>query len=191
MKFSSVPMYIAAVLLLAGCARMKVSFESEPTYSFDQIQTYQWVEPSREIFEQHDTYLNKDLQKALNNELAARGWNQVLEADGATILVTYHVKIMEHEEYAESAHRPESEFSGGLVYNKGGWNYEERAPDQQVYTVETGTLNVTVTDTASGKRVWRGSLQTKIDRSAPIEKQYELFQIAAHKLLEKLPSGSK
>jgi hypothetical protein len=191
MKSVSVPTCLAAVLLLTGCARMKVSCESEPTYNFAQIQTYQWIDPPQDILEQDDTYLNKDLQQALNNELAVRGWDQVLEAGGATIQVTYYVKIMEHEEYVESTSRSESEFAGGLVYNKDGWNYEERGPDQLVYTVETGTLQMTVTDTASGNRVWRGTLQTKLDRSALIEKKRELFQLAAHKLLEQLPSGSK
>lgn len=191
MKFTPIPVCIAALLLMSGCARMKVSSEIDPTYDFSRIKTYQWIEPSRKILEQDDTYLNKDMQRALNNELAARGWKQVLEAGDATVQINYYIKIREHEEYVESASRSESEFAGGLVYNKGQWNYAEREPDQQVYTMETGALHVTMTDTASGQWVWRGLLHTKLDRSAPIEKQYELFQLAAHKALEPLPSGSK
>jgi len=190
MKFIAVPTLIAVAISLAGCARMKVSYESEPTYDFSQIRTYQWVMPSEKIVEQADTYLNQNLQQALNNELATRGWEQVLNADGATVQVMYYVKIKEHQEYVESASRPESDFAGGLVLKSGEWRYEEREPEQQVYTVETGTLNMTVTDSASGNQVWRGTLQTKIDRSAPIEKQQELFQLAAHKLLEQLPPKS-
>lgn len=187
MKFTAAPACIVALLLLSGCARMKVSCEIEPAYDFGRIRTYQWIEPSRDILERDDTYLNQDLQRALNNELSARGWEQVLEAGGATIQVTYHIQITEHQEYVESASHSESEFAGGLVFQTGEWSYEERGPDQHAYSVETGSLNLVVTDTASGKRVWRGSLQTKLDRSAPIEKQYELFQLAAHKLLEQLP----
>jgi hypothetical protein len=48
-----------------------------------------------------------------------------------------------------------------------------------------------ITDTASGKRVWRGTLNTNLDRSAPIEKQQELFQRAARKLLGQLPVKAK
>ena len=103
-------------------------------------------------------------------------------APGVQNEMTFHV---------EPASRSESEFAGGLVYNKDGWNYQEREPEQLVYTIETGTLQMMITDTASGTRIWRGTLQTKLDRSQPIEKQQELFQRAARKLLERLPSGSK
>ena len=191
MKLSPVLACSIALLFLSGCTRMKVSHETETAYNFGQIQTYQWIDPSRDILEQEGAYLNQNLQQALNNELSDRGWRQVLDAGGATVQVTYYVKIEEHQEYVEPASRSESEFSGGLVYNKDGWNYQEREPEQLVYTVETGTLQMMLTDTASGTRIWRGTLQTKLDRSKPIEKQQELFQLAAHKLLEQLPSGSK
>jgi len=191
MKLSPVLACSAALLFLSGCARMKVSSEIESDYDFSRILTYQWIEPSRDILEQEGAYLNQNLQQALNNELAARGWEQVLEADGATVQVTYYVTIEEHQEYVEPTSRSESEFAGGLVYNKDGWNYRERDPEQLVYTIETGTLQMMMTDTASRTRIWRGTLQTKLDRSKPIEKQQELFQLAARKLLEQLPSGSK
>lgn len=191
MKITAVSACIAALLLMSGCARMQVSSETESDYDFSRIRTYQWIEPSRDILEQEGTYLNQNLQQALNNELAARGWRQVLETGGATVQVTYYVKIKEHQEYVEPATRSESEFAGGLVYNKDGWNYQEREPEQLVYTIETGTLQMMITDTASGTRIWRGTLQTKLDRSQPIEQQQELFQRAARKLLEQLPSRTK
>ena len=191
MKFTPVPACFAVFLIMSGCARMKVSCEVDPTYDFGQIRTYQWIEPSIDLLEQDDTYLNKNMQRALNNELSVRGWVQVLEAGDATVQITYYIKIKEHQEYVETAPRSESEFAGGLVYKKGEWNYEEREPDQHAYAVETGVLNLTVTDTASGKRLWHGSLQTQLNREAPVEQQHELFQLAARKLLEPLPSGSK
>ena len=58
---------IAALLLVSGCARMKVSSEIESDYDFSRILTYQWIEPSRDILEQEVAYLNQNLQQALNN----------------------------------------------------------------------------------------------------------------------------
>lgn len=191
MKFTAGSACVAALLIISGCARTQVSCEIESAYDFGGIRTYQWIEASRDILEQENIYLNRDLQQALNNELSARGWRQVPEAGGATVQITYYMQITEHQEYVESASRSESEFAGGLVFQTGDWSYEERGPDQLVYTVETGALNVTVTDTAGGRRVWRGSLQIRLDRSAPIEKQHEVFRMAARKLLEQLPEGSK
>jgi hypothetical protein len=191
MKFTPVAACLAALLFLPGCARMQVSYEIDSSYDFGRIQTYQWIEPPRDILDRDDTFLITDLQRALNNQLAARGWKQVLQTADATVQIAYYINIEEHEEYVESVSRSENEFAGGLVYNEGKWNYTELEPDQQVYTVETGDVHVTVTDTASGRPVWRGLLQTKLDRSATPEKQYELYQLAARRMLEPLPTGSK
>ena len=93
MKLTPFAACITALLFLSGCARMQVSYEIDPAYEFGRIQTYQWIEPPRELLEQDDTYLITDLQRALNNELGARGWKQVLEADDATVKIAYYIRI--------------------------------------------------------------------------------------------------
>ena len=62
MKFTPVPACFAVFLIMSGCARMKVSCEVDPAYDFGQIRTYQWIEPSIDLLEQDDTYLNKNMQ---------------------------------------------------------------------------------------------------------------------------------
>lgn len=189
MKSTTIPIVLATTVLLAGCTRMKLSCDAEPSYPFKRIETYQWVNASTNILEQDDTFLSIDLQKALNNELAAKGWTQVLDPSNATVQATYYLKIKSHEEYTVPASDQESELAGGFVYKSDSrkWNYEPQDPKQQVYTVETGTLHFLMNDTATGQRIFTGTVETEIDRSQPEEKRLELFRQIARKLAEQIP----
>lgn len=188
MKFTLIPIYLLTIALLGGCARMKVSSKTDPAYDFNRITTYQWIDTPNDILEQDDTYLNINMQKALNNELATRGWKQVLDAAEASVQVTYYFKTKTHQEVSETAPEQESEFSGGVVFDrsKREWNYKKRKPEQIVYMIETGTLHFIMNDAQNGKCIWRGMLQTEIDRSQPPEKRNELFRQIARKLFQEL-----
>lgn len=189
MKFTPAILCLAVISLLAGCSSMKVSSEAEPSYHFNSIETYQWVDAPADILNRNDTYLSMDMQKALNNELAAKGWQQILDSTNATIQATYFIKLKAHEEYTEAISDSESEFAGGLVYRSGTHKltYEQREPEQNVYTIEVATLHFSLTDTTTGKGIWNGTAQTKLDRSQPTDKTIERFQQIAHKLAEQIP----
>ncbi len=177
MKFVPIPVMLAATVLLAGCTRMRIASETAPEYAFSRIATYQWSDAPGDILDQHNTYLSIDMQKALNTELAAKGWKQVLDSTNATVQVSYYVKLMSHEEYAGIA--PDRE--------TGKWNYEKSPPDQQAYTVEEAVLHLNLGDTASGTAVWNGTLKTEIDRTLPEDKRDELFRRIAQKLVARIP----
>ena len=171
---------------------MKVTSEHDSRFNFSKIQTYQWVNGPTDILDKEDTYINEDIQKALNSELVKLGMQQVSDASKADMQIAYYVKLKEELEYTDLAHQGERDFSGGFVYNRSNssWSYEEREPDLNIYAVETGTLSVLAYDAKTGKRIWRGNLQTKIDRSQPKEQQQELIRIAAEKLLNRFPEKS-
>lgn len=183
---------VAATTVVAGCSSMKVSSEQAQDYDFSTIKTFLWVDGPEEILNEDDTYINGDIQKALAAEFANLGLQQVTNADSADVRTAYYVKLREEFEYTAPAQREESDFSGGFVYNRdSNWSYEEREPDLNVYAVEIGTLTVLVYDAKSGRRVWRGNLQTEIDRSKSEEEQQERIQIAAQKLISRFPGNSK
>jgi len=193
MKFAITLLLFTAVTALTGCTGMKVTAERDPSFDFSPVATFQWIDAPAEILNAEDTYLNEDIQKALNNELSGRGWKQVLNADNADLQVVYYIKLKQHQEYTAEPKRDEREFSGGFVYDRSrkNWSYEERSPDLNVYTVEVGTLMMVIYDTETGNRVWRGSLQTKLDRSKPIEKRRDLIRTVAHKLVERIPRSAR
>ena len=190
MKSTIYLLFIAAWATLSGCTGMNVSSEHDSSYKFSQISTYQWIDAPAEILDKDDTYLNIDIQKALNKELSARGWNQVLDHTNATIQEVYFIKLKELQEYTASANADQRDFSGGFTYNrdKSNWGYQEREPDLNAYTVEIGTLSVLLYDAKTGDRIWRGSLQTKLDRSKAVEKQLDLIRDVSRKLMERVPA---
>ena len=190
MNIKSVSVWLALTIFVAGCNSMKATSERDKEFDFGRIQTYRWIDGPEEIIGKADTYINEDIQKALNTELVNRGLRQTLEA--ADVQVAYYVKLKEVMEYTDSTSRTEREFSGGFVYSRESksWNYAEREPDLNIYAIEIGTLTVLMYDTETGKRVWRGNLQTKIDRSLTKDKKEALIRAAAEKLMARLPATS-
>jgi hypothetical protein len=192
MKPTSVLALLILSFLATGCSTMKVTSERDNDYDFSTLDTYQWINGPTEILNEEDTYINEDIKKALSTELTKRGLQQVMEVKGADVQVAYYVKLKEEQEYTSPSNQDEPDFSGGFVYRResSSWSYEEREPDLTVYAVEIGTLTVLVYDAATGDRIWRGNLQTKIDRSLPEDRQQERIQAAAEKLMYHLPVGT-
>ena len=190
MKIRPVYALLALIVFVTGCSSMKVTSERDEAFDFSQIQTYQWIDGPEEILNKADTYINEDIQKALNTELVNRGLRQT--SDAADVQVAYYVKLREEMQYTDPAERNEHDFSGGFVYNRdgSGWNYAEREPDLNIYTVEIGTMTVLIYNTETGERVWRGTLQTELDRSQPKEKKEARIRAAATKLMARLPATS-
>jgi len=185
---SALPLFIA-LAFISGCSTMKVTSEHDQNHDFGMVKTYQWIDGPAKILDEADTYINEDIQHALNKELSARGLRQVMDIADADVQISYYVKLKEELGYADPARPDEREFSGGFVYRResGSWSYEEREPDLNIYAVEIGTLTVLVYDTETGERVWRGNLKTKIDRSQPQDRQQDRIQAAAKKLIGQLP----
>ena len=183
---------IILTLLMAGCNSMKVTSESEVTYDFNKAKTYQWIDGPAEILDDADTYINEDIQKALDNELNEKGFQSVTDTAPADMQMAYYVKLKEESEYTKT-NEHDRDFSGGFVYNRdeGNWSYDEREPDLNIYIVEIGTLTLLAYDTQTGERIWRGTLKTKIDRSRPSGEQQERIQTAAKKLLKRFPKISE
>ena len=177
---------------LVGCNSMKVTSEADQEYDFSQVKTYQWVDGPADILDDADIYINEDIQKALDFQLNKQGLQSVTSLAEANIQIAYYVKLKEETEYTETTDR-ERDFSGGFVYNRdtSSWSYDEREPDLNVYTVEIGTLTVLVYEAKTGKRIWRGNLKTKIERSQPKERQEERIHTAAQKLLSHFPGTGK
>jgi hypothetical protein len=190
MNIKPVPVLLSLTIFITACSSMKVTSERDKKFDFGQIQSYQWIDGPQEILDKADTYINEDIRQALNTELLNRGLRQLSDGADADVRVAYYVKLREELEYTDSANPAEHEFSGGFVYNREarGWSYAEREPDLNIYTVETGTLTVLIYDTETGSRVWRGNLQTKIDRSRPKDKRQAQINEAAKKIMNALPA---
>jgi len=178
------------IILPTACSTMKVTSEHDNTYDFSQIKSFQWIAGPTDVLNEKDTYINEDIQKALTVGFGKLGMQQVSDTTQADVQIAYYVKLREEFEYTDSARQNDREFSGGFVYNRdsSNWSYEEREPDLNIYAVEIGTLTVLTYDAKTGQRIWRGNLQTKIDRSQSEDEQQKSIRIAAEKLLRRFPS---
>lgn len=192
MKFITAISFITVSVILTGCSSMKVSCELNRPFDYSSVKTFQWIDAPEEVLKEDNIYTNENIQKALNNELSAKGWQQVLETPVADIQAAYYIKLEEHTEYSGPAGEPESELSGGFVYSSrdGKWNYREQEPDLNAYTVETGILHLLLYDAETGNGIWHGTLETGIDRSKPLEKQREMFRKISRKLTAQIPAGA-
>lgn len=188
MKFNTVLALALLAGILSGCSSMKATSEHDQEFNFGKIKTYQWIDGPEEILDDADTYINEDIQKAVDAELTRRGLRHVPEA--ADMQVAYYVKLKEEVEY--STNHDGRDFSGGFSYSRASssWNYQEREPDLNIYTVEIGTLTVLVYDARTGQRIWRGNLQTKLDRSRPEDQRQARIRAAAKKLMARFPVKS-
>ena len=186
MNIKTVLSLLAALAVLSGCGTTKTTSERDPDFDFAPIQTYQWIDGPAEILDEADTYINEDIQQALDAELVRRGLRSAMAAD---VQVAYYVKLKEEQEYTSTANEDDRDFSGGFVYRRESksWNYEEREPDLNVYAIETGTLTVLLYDAGTGKRIWKGTLKTEIDRSQPKDNQQDRIRTAAEKLMARSP----
>lgn len=184
---------LLAASMLFGCNHMKIHSERDPAYLFSGIRTYQWTAPPEEFMEAEGTFQDIEVQKALNNELAALGWKQVLDAADAGVQVAYFIQLRSHAEFSETTPGVEREFSGGLVFNRHDreWSYEQMEPGRIEYMVETGTFHVLLNDAATGNRIWHGTLETEIDRTLTVDEQDVIIRQIARKLIDELNSEKR
>ncbi len=186
MNIKTVLPLLAALAVLSGCGTTKTTSERDRDFDFSRVQTYQWIDGPAEILDEADTYINEDIRQALDTELARRGLRPAMEAD---MQVAYYVKLKEGHEYTSPATHDDRDFSGGFVYRRESksWSYDEREPDLNVYAIEIGTLTMLVYDAETGKRIWKGTLKTEIDRSQPKDNQQTRIRTAAEKLMARFP----
>jgi len=191
MKYTTALLLSAVTALLNGCSSMKVTSEAAAAFDYPSGATYQWIQAPQTILEEDDTYLNENVQQALNNALSERGWKQTVETDQADIRIVYYIKLAEQEEYTGPSGADDTRVTGGFTYNKSSksWGYNDQNPDLNVYTIEIGTLVLLLYDAENGHKIWTGSLETRLDRTTPLDKQPELLRKIARKITAKIPGN--
>lgn len=191
MNIKSISALIAMSLLAAGCASMKVTSDKADGYDFSSAKTYRWIPGPEDILNEKDTFINEDIQRALDDGLQKAGLENTETT--ADMHVAYYLKLKEQLEYTDTGTHTDRDFTGGFVYNRdsSNWSYQEREPDLNVYAVEIGTLTLLAYDAKTGQRIWRGTLRTKLDRSRPEEEQQALIAAVAEKLMEHFPIQSR
>lgn len=174
-RLTTVAAAVAASLLLAGCATLRVNSYVERGADFARYRSYAWAE--RETFSTGDPRLDNNrffsqrVEEAVDMQLAARGFEKT-SAGSADLLVHIHARVDQRLETAafELADRRCTDDDCG----------------PQVY--DAGTLLVDLIDRRATRLAWRGwaegSLDGVVDNQRLMEKSIDK---AVAKIIARLP----
>lgn len=142
---------VGAVMLLAGCARFNVRSDWDASASFDNMQSFEWLEPP--IFEGANPFADNSLMRkrvrlALENALAARGFRQVGAGQGADFIVTWAVTLEERLRVQDGI--------GVGVRGSYGYGYGSIYSGPSVRDYQESTLVIDFLDPATRELIWRG-----------------------------------
>lgn len=142
-----------SALLLTGCATtLKAHSDHDPSQNFSGYHSWAWMadEPMIAPAEQvaRVSPLNrKRIQDAIDQELAAKGFQKVADRSAADFVVSYTVGARDRVD-VQSYPSP----YGGMWH--WGWPYWGRDVDVTMYT--EGTLSIDVFDAGTHQPVWHG-----------------------------------
>lgn len=134
---------LAALILPAGCSTISVETDFDPDVDFSRFKTYSWVthvkQPEGRMM--RDPLIRKHVQRAVENELEAKGYTKY---DGEPdFLVAFHIgskRKVDVDHY---------------YYRYGRWG-RFRGHDVSVHRYREGTLIVDIVDAGAKELVWRG-----------------------------------
>ena len=141
------------VVGLLGCQTFNVRTDWDPDRLFDGYQRYVWVEPPEVEGASpfaDNALLRKRLRRAIEDELAERGFRAVRERTQADFLVTYSVILEERlkvDGYSATA-------GGGYYHRYGGFGSIHSS--SSIRTFQESTLIIDFLDPRNDDLVWRG-----------------------------------
>ena len=164
----------AAILALLGTviSAQSVTYDFDRAANFSKFRTYAWT---------RGTVLPDELNharvvRAIENQLAAKGFTRVEAKANSDLLVAYHASFdrnLRIDGYASGWGGPRF---GGL-----------RSGTATTREILTGTLVIDMLDASTEKIVWRGLASADLDTSAKPEKREKNINKAADKLFKNYP----
>ena len=154
----------------AGCATLPpVDHDFDPDTDFSALHGYAWA-PSADLQLDDDRInvlaLSGRIERAVSASLSSRGFSKVDRAK-ADFLVTYSVGLEDRVHHFDSV--PER------WGDDGAWDYEYKV----------GTLVISFTEPGTERVLWRGALQSEVDRNTPGAR----VESAVARILEGFPPG--
>ncbi|HEY7500643.1 MAG TPA: DUF4136 domain-containing protein [Vicinamibacterales bacterium] len=172
-------MGIARFVATASLALLgTVAFAQNVTYDFDRgadfskFKTYAWVRGTN----LNDELNHKRIMRAVDAQLASRGFAKSESAANADVLVAYHATFDKNLQI--------NGFSSGW----GGYRFAgNRTGTATVEEIVVGTLAIDLVDAKSKTIVWRGMATKEVDVKANADKREKNINRAAEKLFKNYP----
>jgi hypothetical protein len=173
---------LIALLALSACAP-RIYVEQDKNAALQGYHSYAWVSPPQGPVKDpilDSQILEGRVKKAVEEELANRGFKEVAADQGPDFLVTYHTSSKEKVESSGAS------FSFGIVDafpNGFGSVLVPVAPD--VRSREEGTFMLDVIDGKSKRLVWRGWTTGWVSQESYTD---EAVAAAVQQILDKFPA---
>jgi hypothetical protein len=176
-------MLLAALFLVASCARMRVRTDYDRQVDFEQYRSFAWVDaperPDPNPFEDN-SLLRKRVREAVQAEMVRRGFVSVPVED-ADLLVTFHVVVQD---------RVRSRGSGGFVFvdRHAGHDGVDAVvgATNDVYSYQEGTLILDLIDPDLEQLVWRGWGRNAVPTT---DIETDRVDLAVTQILTRFPPG--
>lgn len=180
---------LSFLTLLSGCSGIQVSQDYDNEATFSNIKTLQWVPKEKQIdpkaaeFSKKNPLIAKRIEKAITNEMQAKGHQFVTENPDA--FITYHVGTQ-----SKIRSQPVTTSIGFGTFGGGGYGGIgiQTSPDVEQY--EEGRLVIDILDT-NQKLLWRGTSTTYLEDHLSSEETTELVNEVVQKLLAQYPPDAK
>ena len=180
-------------LFMISCAKMPVdvSTDFDRSANFSRYTTFKWFQDTpaagRDTTRVYDTFLDKRMRTAVENNLATKGMRQV--TTNPDLLVAYDVKVVTRQEL-----RPDYTYAPGW-YGYGWWygyrynyGYSRFASTMYIDQYQDGTVIIDLIDAKDNELIWRGWGQMEV--GGPNVSETEINRIVG-KILAEYPPGAK
>lgn len=170
---------ILALLILAGCAPLKVKTSIDPKADFNTYTSWCWMNDCNPTFEGPAYIFPKqaveDLVNAIAAEMQEKGYKQL--DDESDLLVDFHLVYREDSAIAAIVHEEALPM----------WEqYDSKSP---YYHYLEGTLIIDIADRKKGQIVWRSTTKSYLPKYP--ERDYNEVRTGIKKALKKLPAKSE
>ena len=150
-----------------------VNYDYDMDFDFSNLKQYDWLDipddfPATEIVVQR-------IKNAVNQQMAAKGFNQVPESPD------FQISLQGFRDIVSQGVQTGTSYRGYGGYNRG---YEQQV---SVYEYEEGTLTLTIINTASDTLIWQGKATDIIEPSLSTEAKEKKTQEVVAKLLANFP----
>lgn len=192
MKRSAKALRLAAVgVVLLFCwswvAAQDIRYNFMPGTDFSKYKTYRWVRAEKAQYP--NDILDKQIMDAIDRQLAMKGLSKT-DSETADLVVVYQVAVNQEKQWNSFS-------TGGDMWGYGRWGGwggyggGMSTTTTTSSTINIGTLNLDMYDTAKKEQVWRGAASKTLGSGKDPKKVQKNIDKAMAKLLKKYPPPPK
>lgn len=165
----------AALLVIAGCASQyeaKVDFDKNDEINTAQYKTFAWLKEQKIMVRSEDLnpVVKVRIDKAIENEFKAKGYNLIMDPEAADFVISYTVGSRDKIRVDTFPTTYHGGWGWGSHYY-GGYGGMHMGTETRVRNYTEGKLAIDVFDVKTHQPAWHGSAVKRISSSD--EENYE------------------